>query len=239
MFRFTNVDHKPTQVTPIYEFLTHPLLPLRQALDPILSKIDRLDEFIIIAKAACHYPSEHGLNREESASIFLYTMDWGEKSLYRVFNAALRITDRSVLEPWYGYLKLFDTALKKLPSRHLTLWRGVTVNIEKNYKEGEELTWWSFSSCSSSLNVIKNFIGHASTLFLIDGENGKDISAYSNFPDEKEVILDLGTRFRVVSGELNLPALNIVHLAELLDESKLFVPTTRSPNQLPAIARSK
>jgi hypothetical protein len=80
--------------------------------------------------------------------------------------------------------------LKKLPSRHLTLWRGVTVNIEKNYKEGEELTWWSFSTCSSSLNVIQNFIGHASTLFLIDGENGKDISAYSNFPDEKEVLIN-------------------------------------------------
>jgi hypothetical protein len=242
MFRFTNIDHKPTKSTPIYEFLTHPLLPLRQALDPLLSQIGRLDEFIMIAQAACHYPSEHGLDREESASIFLYTMDWGEQSLYRVLNAALRIPNRLVLVPWHGYLKLFYTALEKLPGRHIVLWRGVTDDVKKNFKEDEKLTWWGFSSCSTSLSVIQNFLGPTSTLFLINAENGKDISAYSNFPKEKEVILGLGTRLRVVSDGVNLPSLNIVHLAELLDENQdelLFVPKTIDPNQRTIDTRSK
>ncbi|CAF4268826.1 unnamed protein product, partial [Rotaria sordida] len=77
MLRFTNVDHKPTRLPPVYGYRTHPLLPLRQALDPIVSKIDQLDEFIKIAKSECHFPSEHGLTREESASIYLYATDGG------------------------------------------------------------------------------------------------------------------------------------------------------------------
>ena len=219
MLRFTNVDHKPTRLPPVYGFRTHPLLPLLQALDPILPRIDQLDEFIKTAKTECHFPSEHGLTREESAAIYLYTMDWGEQSLYRVLNEQLRVKDRTVLVPWHGYLKLFDTALKKLPSLHMNLWRGVNMNISNNFKEGEQLTWWSFNSCSSVVKVVKQFLGSNSTLLMIEAKNGKLISAYSNFPDENEVILGLGTRLRVVSDALDHPSLNVVHLLELSDEN--------------------
>jgi hypothetical protein len=220
MLRFTNVDERPTRLPPVYAYRTHPLLPLQQALDPILSKIDGLDEYIKVAKDACHYPSEHDLTREESASIYLYTMDWGEQSLYRVLNAALRVKDRSVLVPWHGYLKLLDTALKKLPSLHMNLWRGINLDIRKNFKEDEKLTWWSFNSCSSAIKVVKQFLGPVSTLLMVEARNGKDISVYSNFPKEKEVILGLGTRLRVVSDVLDHASLNVVHLVELSDENE-------------------
>ncbi|CAF4180006.1 unnamed protein product, partial [Adineta steineri] len=219
MLRFTNVDHKPTRLSPIYGYHTYPLLPLRQALEPILLSINQLDNFIRIAKTECYFPSEHGLTREESAAIYIYTMDWGEQSLYRVLNGLLRIKDRTVLVPWHGYLKLFDTALKKLPSHHINLWRGVNVDISKNFKKGEELTWWNITSSSSLVNVVKQFLGPSSTLFLIEAKNGKLISAYSNFPEENEVILGLGTRVRVVSDPLDSASLNVVHLMELLDEN--------------------
>jgi hypothetical protein len=219
MLRFTNVDHKPTRLPPIYGFLTHPLLPLRQALEPVLPRINQLEDFIKIAKTECHFPSEHGLTREESASIYLYTMDWGEQSLYRVLNEQLRVKDRNVLVPWHGYLKLFDTALKKLPSLHMSLWRGVNVDISKNFTEGEEITWWSFNSCSSSVKVVRKFLGSVSTLIMIEAKNGKQISSYSNFPQENEVILGLGTRLCVASDALEHSSLNVVHLRELSDEN--------------------
>ncbi|CAF0723737.1 unnamed protein product [Rotaria sp. Silwood1] len=226
MLRFTNVDHKPTRLPPVYGYRTHPLLPLRQALDPIVSKIDQLDEFIKIAKTECHFPSEHGLTRDESAAIYLYTMDWGEQSLYRVLNAVLREKDRSVLVPWHGYLKLFDSALKKLPSLQINLWRGINGDISKNYKEADELTWWCFSSCSSSVKVVKQFLGSVSTLLMIEAKNGKGISAYSNFPEENEVILPLGTRFHVVSDALDHASLNVIHLRELTDENDQELPSS-------------
>ncbi|CAF0723844.1 unnamed protein product [Rotaria sp. Silwood1] len=219
MLRFTNVDHRPTRLPPVYGYHTHPLLPLRQALDPIISQTNQLEKFIKIAKTECHFPSEHGLSREESASIYLYTMDWGEQSLYRVLNAVLREKDRSILVPWYGYLKILDTALAKLPSFQINLWRGINHDVTKNYKENDIFTWWCFSSCSSAVKVVKQFLGSVSTLFMIEAKNGKAISAYSNFTEENEVLLPLGTRLRVVSDALDHTSLNVIHLQELMDES--------------------
>jgi hypothetical protein len=101
----------------------------------------------------------------------------------------------------------------------MSLWRGVNLDISKNFTEGEEITWWSFNSCSSSVKVIKQFLGSVSTLIMIEAKNGKQISTYSNFPQENEVILGLGTRLCVASDALEHSSLNVVHLRELSDEN--------------------
>lgn len=220
MLRFTNVEQKPTRHPPVYGYKTHPLLPLRQALDPIKSQYPELDHFIKIAKSECHITSEYDLTREESAAIYLYTMDWGERSLYRELNKLLRIEDRSILIPWYGYLRLFDNAIEKLPNQQMVLWRGINVDVSKNFEEGDEMTWWAINSCSSSVKVVESFLGPVATLFMIEAKTGKDISIYSNYSTEKEVILGLGTRFRVVSNALAHSSLNVVHLIQLCDEDE-------------------
>jgi hypothetical protein len=71
----------------------------------------------------------------------------GENSFYQVLNRALRAEDRSSLKPWFANLKLFDTAAHKLPTVRKNLWRGVARDIAKNFKKGDEFTWWSISSC--------------------------------------------------------------------------------------------
>ena len=225
MLRFTNVDSEPTKLPPIYAYRTHPLLPLRQALEPVLSRINKLDEFIKVARDECHHPSEHGLTHEESASIYLYTMEWGAQSLYRVLNEALRIKDRSTLEPWHGYLKLFDTAIGKLPGLRMNLWRGVKGNISQNYQGDTRLTWWNISSCSAAVKVLQAFLGPVSTIFMIEAKNGKDISIYSSLPKEKEVVLGLGTRLHVVSDPLAHTSLNVVHMVELTDGNDEELPS--------------
>ena len=215
MLRFTNIDITPKRLPPVYAYRRHPLVSLRQALDPFIGKIGDLDYFIQIAKQECHFPSEHGLTQEESAAIYLYTMDWGEDSLYRLLNKVLREEDRSVLVPWNGYIKLFDTAINKLPSCQINLWRGIDLDISKNYAAGQEITWWYFSSCSSALNAVKHFLGPVSTLFMIEARNAKDISSYSNYPNEKELVLGLGTRIRVAADVLDHTSLTIIHLTEI------------------------
>ncbi|CAF3973027.1 unnamed protein product, partial [Rotaria sp. Silwood2] len=220
MHRFTDIESTPKRLTPVYGYLAHQLLPLQKALEPISSQINQLDRFSKIAKNECHFPSEHGLTRDESAAVFLYTMECGENSLYQVINRALRAEDRSSLKPWFGYLKLFDTGVQKLPTVRKNLWRGVPTDIAKNFKKGDEFTWWTISSCSTSVNIIKDFLGSNSTLFLIEAVNGKDISRYTNFPSESEVILCPGTRLRVVSDPLDQPPMHIVHLQEVTDETE-------------------
>ncbi|CAF5100969.1 unnamed protein product, partial [Rotaria sp. Silwood1] len=56
-------------------------------------------------------------------------MEWGDTSLYRVLNRALRSENRQALKVWFSYLKLFDIALDKLPTVKEPVWRGVRLDI--------------------------------------------------------------------------------------------------------------
>ncbi|CAF1178284.1 unnamed protein product [Adineta steineri] len=226
MHRFTDIESTSKKLPPFYGYLTHQLVSLSKALEPISSTIDQLDRFSKIAKNECHFPSEHGLTRDESAAIYLYTMELGENSLYQVINRALLAEDRSSLKPWFAYLKLFDAAVQKLPSVRMNLWRGVPIDITSSFKKGDEFTWWAINSCSTSDNIIKDLLGPNSTLFMIEAKNGKDISNYANCPNENEVILFPGTRFRVVSDPLDQSPMHLIHLQEITDDEEESLPTT-------------
>jgi hypothetical protein len=75
MSRFTDVEPTPKRLPPVNGYIAHQLLSLQKALEPILPRSDQLDSFVKIAKNECHFPSEHGLTRHESAAVFLYTME--------------------------------------------------------------------------------------------------------------------------------------------------------------------
>jgi hypothetical protein len=201
-------------------------------LNYFILRIDQLDRSIKAAKKYCHFPSEHGLSHDESAALFLYTMEAGDNSFYRVLNQALRSEDRPALKPWFAYLKLLDTALNKLPTIRRNVWRGVLGDIGKDFQKNQMITWWSVTSCSLSVNVIKDFLssGTKSTLFLIEVAHGKDISGYTNYPNEDEVLLAPGTHLRVVSNALDHPGgLNVVHLLEVSDDNEEHVPSPVPP----------
>ncbi len=117
-------------------------------------------------------------------------------------------------------MPLYDTALSKLPTVTRNIWRGVLGDVCQDLKKNEELTWWNVSSCSLSVDVIKDYLSSEthSTLFLIEAVHGKDISRYTNYPDEDEVLLAPGIQLRVIASATDLPGgLNVVHLAEVND----------------------
>src|SRR5690348_6457909 len=115
MSRFCDIDPPNKRLTPVHGYLGQPLVSLEKSLKSIIPLVDQLKRYIKIAKQHCHYPNEHGLTRDQSAAIYLYTMDMGDASFYRVFNHALRSEDRKALVPWFSFLKLFHTAVMKLP----------------------------------------------------------------------------------------------------------------------------
>ena len=222
MNRFGDVDYSFKQFPPVYGYRTEKIVSLEKALEPIQSQIYELPHFIKIAKRYCHYPSEHNLTKDESAAIYIYTMEWGDTALYRVLNNALRSENRQALKIWFPYLKLFDTALDKLPTVKGVVWRGVSLDIGKNFTKNQVFRWWSVNSCSSSVDVIKNFLGtnKASTLFLIEAVNGKKVSGYTEYEYEDEVILRMGTQFRIKSNALDHSnGSHVVHLVEVVDEN--------------------
>jgi hypothetical protein len=86
-----------------------------------------------------------------------------------------------------GYLKLFDTAVQKLTTVAGNVWRGAIRDMDKDFNEDDEFTWWSVNSCSTSVKVIENFVGPNSTIFMIETLNGKDISKYTSYMNETEM----------------------------------------------------
>jgi hypothetical protein len=222
MNRFADADCSFKRLTPVYGFRSEKLVSLEEALERLHTQIDQLAYYIKIAKKHCHYPSEHHLTKDESASIYIYTMEWGEQSLYRVLKSALRDENRQALTIWFPYLKLFDTALNKLPTVKGNLWRGIREDVGKNFYRDQLVTWWSINSCSTSVNAIQNFLRNEtkSTMFVIEALHGKQISQYSKLRQEAEVILMMGTQFRVKADPLiSTHGQDVVHLVEIGDEN--------------------
>jgi hypothetical protein len=229
------ISDEPKQLLqPIAGYAREPLLPLEEACEPLISIVPRLAAHLWVAKQNSKNPADE-LTQDESAAIRLYTMEWdaGENvprgSLYSHLNRTLKLIDRTKLRPWFRYLKLFLTALAKLPpAPRQTVWRGVHKDYTADYPPGTESTWWSFSSCTTSLSVLESelYLGNAGTrtLFSIETFSGRTIRAHSHFQVEDEILLLPGTFFEVKSRLNPAPDLFIIHLREKLPPHELLEP---------------
>ncbi|CAF0989020.1 unnamed protein product [Adineta steineri] len=200
--KYSNNNKAPPPVnTPISGYEKQMLLPLEEALKPVESIMEDLQYHIKIAKDHAKKSSPDGLTHDESASIMLYTTEFGEASLYTQLNKALRGEQRSEIKPWLPYLKIFMTALHKLPSFQGVVWHAVKQNLRDQYKRGERGVWWGVSSMAMDPQILESYIQKTGprTVFTVECKNGKDIGQYSQFPDEKEVMLMPGFYYEVTS----------------------------------------
>ena len=213
--RFTNSSFSNLQEvnrSPIFGYEDSPILTLEEAVEKIQPPIDRLMDYVKVAKRKYNRHSTF-LTQDESAAIYLYTM---QTPLFSNLNKVLRIENRDALKPWFAFLKLLISGLEKLPSIKQTVWRGVQKDIVSVFDYDNVHTWWSITSCSLALNVVRPYLYEDGTLFAIDVINGKDISEFSTFPDEKEVVIIPGTRLHRKSEPISfMNYLHIVHLEEI------------------------
>jgi len=164
----------------------------------------------------------HGLTVEEIAAINLYTQGWipPENSLYAILNARLRDRDRAQVKPFFLYLRLFLSALDKLPKLTVPLYRGVKKDLSKDYKQGRIIYWWGFSSCTTSMTILQSelFLGKkgARTMFCLFKSQGVDIQRYSMYKAESEVLLPPGRRLQVAA-VLDQEALKIIQVEDTHD----------------------
>ncbi|CAF1013910.1 unnamed protein product [Adineta steineri] len=231
--RVSDIANEPQKMfMPIEGYEEMPIVPLEEAVAPLLSILPKIQTYTYVAKQRCESVSPDGLTQDESASVILYSMEWEphEKCLYFALNTALRTEDRRKLKPWFLYLKLVLTALEKLPSTRCTVFRGVNLDLANQYTEGKTFVWWGFSSCTTSMRVLENeqFLGKTGerTLFTIECDSGKDISGHSYFQSEKEVLLLAARQFTVVSCLRPAPGLYMVHLREIKPPITLLQPAT-------------
>ena len=141
------------------------------------------------------------LTLDQIAAIHLYTQ---QSPIYSVLNAQLRNRDRNALKPAFPYLKLFLTALYSLPRvSSVTVYRGIKKDLSAMFRVGTEHRWWAFSSTAKKINVLENpeFLGTTGsrTMLHITANTTYDISSYSSFENEQELILPPGSKL-VVEG---------------------------------------
>ncbi|CAF0897257.1 unnamed protein product [Adineta steineri] len=229
-FTTTNITNDiKADLGSIVGYADQPLLPLYKACAPLTDIIHNISFYVQIALDGTSEQPPDGLTIDESAAIRLYTMEWEtpHKSLYVMLNHTLKTADRKDLRPYFKYLKLFLTALVKLPSvPQLTVWRGVTKDLSAEFPPGTSVTWWAFSSCTTALSVLENnmYLGSTGnrTLFSVEAINGRIIRGHSYFDTEEEILLLPGT-LMVVQSQLS-PAsdLHIIHLKQIRPEEVLL-----------------
>lgn len=222
--RFANVTEEPcVMLTPIEGYQKMALVTLEEASVPLHNIVPRIATYVHVAKERAMKPADN-LSSDESASIALYTMEWEpfDESVYYILNDTLRSEDRNKLKPWFLYLKLVLTALSRLPSISLTVYRGVKSQIEsegEKYETGRSIVWWGFSSCSVDRNISAKdqFLGETGrrTLFLVDCVNGKNICKHSYHKTENEVLLLPATKVQVIENINCGDGLHQIHLKEI------------------------
>ena len=222
-FRFSDVGREPLRrLPPIRGFENQPLVSLEEATEPLIGVVQEIEHMVYNIQES-NILAKNGLTVDESSSIALYSMEWSprEQSFYMILNETLRNPEREqVLPPWLKFLKLFFTALSKLPStNHRIIYRGVKMDLRSQYKEGARIIWWGFSSCTKTLGVLEKeqYVGKSGTrtLFTIECDTGKDIREHSFFPKEDEIIILPGREFRVVSSADMGNQLTMIQLKEV------------------------
>jgi len=220
--RFTSshdLDSTKQMLMPLEGYEKKSLVSLEEAVQSIVHLFnDDIHRYVYIAKQNTRTPKDE-LTSDESAAIHLYSMQWTHvnDSLYIHLNRALRAVNRQALIPWFSFLKLFLTALFKLPSSHSTIWRGVKGDLSSQYNKDQDIVWWGVSSCAVSVSVIEQFIGRTGTrtIFSIEAINAKFIREHAYFKEEDEIILPPGTYLKVIDKMQPAQDLTIIHLREV------------------------
>jgi hypothetical protein len=218
---------------PIKGYEKEPLVTLEQAVKPLHSLVPDVEEMVWRVQQNCQYPPDH-LSSDESASIMLYTLEWmpRESSFYFILNEALRSQNRQQLLPWFLFLRLFIFALSKLPStEHRIVYRGIKMDVGDEFPNGKTFIWWAFSSCSSTIEVLEQFLGQTGhrTIFNIECDSAKDMTQHSFYERENEVLMYPARQFQVVSSFNSGNQLRIIHLKEMQPPfPHIYIPPTSS-----------
>ncbi|CAF3014489.1 unnamed protein product [Rotaria socialis] len=203
-----------------YEIM--PLVSLEKATDPLIPHVPEIAHMVDAVRRNLIEPKD-GLTNDESASIMLYSMQWIPKecSFYHALNKTLRDINREkLIPPWLLYLRLFMTALAKIPSTPgEQVYRGIKKDLRQYYRVGSCFIWAGFSSCTPHIHLLEKapFFGQTDTrtLLSIHCETGKNIKEHSFSHTEDEIVFMPGAEFEVISTLDMNHALHVIHLKEI------------------------
>jgi len=107
------------------------------------------------------------------------------------------------LNNWIPFIYFLICGLNKLENTNTTVYRALDKplsQLSKQYQLGKSICWVSFTSTSLDKTIMNSFISKnkkEGTFLQINVIEGKDISEFSLFPNEKELLLLPNSQFVV------------------------------------------
>ncbi|CAF1186704.1 unnamed protein product [Adineta ricciae] len=239
---FATGDEPMGSRPPILDLKDVPALPLEKAVHTLKEQIKIIRSMATEAKNRTMNLAD-GLSHDESASIYLYTMEHKQpqNNVFMRLNKALYNNSQASLNAWCTYLKLFMAALDKLPPVRCTVYRAGKGDLTGKYKVDSFWWWWGFNSCVKSKKSIDRIIGSNGirTVFRIECFNGKDISKHSTSKNNTEILLMPGTRLRVTEITKLTKGVVVIRLSEETNQDGENAPIDTATSSIPETTSSK
>jgi len=146
------------------------------------------------------------LTSDHASAILAYTQETSN-NVYEKLNAACRCSNAKndlELASYRDFLDYLIQAVEAMPNFVGRAYRGIDVYVApKLYEVDSTITWHQFSSCSKNALITAKFLGHTGkslegSLFVLQLTNGKEISSFSQFPGEEEVLVAPNSYFKVM-----------------------------------------
>ena len=185
----------------------------RACLAPMLAGMVQASSRIVAVQHVQSLCVQNGITLVEAQCIAVYTMDaqdYGltrEDSVFYVFNAALRAGDTEQVQRWSVFAKLFCDAVDKLPGVSCAVYRGLDqplTQVSHLYVKGSTLFFNGVTSTTTDkADTLQQFgkgaDGRPGTLLRIAATDVKNISMFSAYPSESELIASVNSSYRVIT----------------------------------------
>jgi len=203
--------------------------------------LETINEFVDNSLNFQNEMNKFNLSFNEACAITYYTSEAGkilnenykDRSPYRVFNKLLAERNTIALNNWKPFLHFLIEGLNKLENIQTTVYRGINKRVisepKSQYKAGAQLVWISFTSrVADQLSNFTDANDHG-TWIILSITDGKDISSFSLFPQEEEILL-LPNTYLKVEGivtdnikklmKIDKPNLDVIELRQIPTPSK-------------------
>jgi hypothetical protein len=172
------------------------------------------------------------LSEDEMVALAAYSHDLNlarrEGNLYFELNGSLRERSQhgreALVRTWGGFMRHMMRAMRRLPKIKCTCYRGYPDKQMAllHYVMGKPIQWGAFTSTSIVFDVTKQFTDRVNgVIFKINVTDGRDITAFSFFPQEGEVLLSPAHRFTVCSDPYERDGYTLIDLVQ--QEGNMFV----------------
>lgn len=129
-------------------------------------------------------------------ALYMYTSNY---TIFKQVNLSLENWSDSNI--WNPFVFTLYQSISMLPSYIGEVYRAVNVKFNKSeYGIGQEISWNTFSVCSSEWKNSSDLINSRSGMvFIIHSKSGKKIDKYSKYSVDSEVIFLPATRFAITN----------------------------------------